>query len=67
VRGPDAEWVAPSALFSDLEGHGTDPRALLGTQLSLSAVAREVGMSKHRLSHRFREVPGVRFRDYLCP
>ena len=34
-------------------------------QLSLSELARQVGMSKHRLSHRFREVLGVTFRDYL--
>ena len=34
-------------------------------QLSLSALARQVGMSKYRLSHRFREVLGVTFRDYL--
>jgi two-component system, response regulator YesN len=32
---------------------------------SLSALARQVGMSKYRLSHRFREVLGVTFRDYL--
>jgi len=32
---------------------------------SLSAVACQVGMSKYRLSHRFREVLGVTFRDYL--
>ena len=34
-------------------------------QLSLSALASQVGMSKYRLSHRFREVLGVCFRDYL--
>jgi len=34
-------------------------------QISLSALARQVGMSKYRLSHRFREVLGVTFRDYL--
>jgi YesN/AraC family two-component response regulator len=34
-------------------------------QLSLSALARQVGMSKYRLSHLFREVLGVTFRDYL--
>jgi two-component system, response regulator YesN len=34
-------------------------------QLSLSELARQVGMSKHRLSRRFREVLGVTFRDYL--
>ena len=34
-------------------------------RLSLSALARQVGMSKYRLSHRFREVLGVTFRDYL--
>jgi two-component system, response regulator YesN len=32
---------------------------------SLSALARQVGMSKYRLSHRFHEVAGVTFRDYL--
>jgi len=32
---------------------------------SLSALARQVGMSKYRLSHRFHEVAGVGFRDYL--
>jgi YesN/AraC family two-component response regulator len=32
---------------------------------SLSALARQVGMSKYRLSHRFREDLGVTFRDYL--
>jgi len=32
---------------------------------SLSAVARQVGMSKYRLSHRFHEVLGITFRDYL--
>jgi len=34
-------------------------------QVSLSALAHQVGMSKYRLSHRFREVLGVTFRDYL--
>jgi two-component system response regulator YesN len=34
-------------------------------KFSLSAVARQVGMSKYRLSHRFREELGVTFRDYL--
>jgi two-component system, response regulator YesN len=34
-------------------------------QISLSALARQVGMSKYRLSHRFREVLGVTFRAYL--
>jgi YesN/AraC family two-component response regulator len=34
-------------------------------QISLSALARQVGMSKYHLSHRFREVLGVTFRDYL--
>lgn len=33
--------------------------------VSLSALARQVGMSKYCLSHRFREVLGVTFRDYL--
>jgi YesN/AraC family two-component response regulator len=34
-------------------------------KLSLGVLARQVGMSKYRLSHRFREVLGVTFRDYL--
>ncbi len=34
-------------------------------QLSLADLASQVGMSKHRLSHRFREVLGVTFREYL--
>jgi two-component system response regulator YesN len=34
-------------------------------RLSLSALARQVGMSKYRLSHRFRDVLGVTFREYL--
>jgi two-component system response regulator YesN len=34
-------------------------------KFSLSGLARQVGMSKYRLSHRFREVLGVTFRDYL--
>lgn len=34
-------------------------------QLSLPTLAQHVGMSKYRLSHRFREVVGVTFRDYL--
>ena len=34
-------------------------------KFSLGGLAREVGMSKYRLSHRFREVLGVTFRDYL--
>jgi len=34
-------------------------------RLSLSALARQVGMSKHRLSHRFRDVLGITFREYL--
>ena len=33
--------------------------------ISLSAVSREVGMSKYHFSHRFRAVLGVTFRDYL--
>jgi two-component system, response regulator YesN len=34
-------------------------------RLSLSVLARQIGMSKSRLSHRFRDVLGVTFRDYL--
>jgi two-component system, response regulator YesN len=34
-------------------------------QVSLSALAGQVGMSKYRLSHRFREEIGMTFRDYL--
>ena len=34
-------------------------------RLSLSALARQVGMSKYRLSHRFHDALGVTFRDYL--
>jgi two-component system response regulator YesN len=34
-------------------------------QLSLSGLAGQVGMSKYRLSHRFREEIGITFRDYL--
>ena len=34
-------------------------------QLTLSALARQVGMSKYRLSRRFRETVGVTLRDYL--
>jgi two-component system, response regulator YesN len=33
--------------------------------LSLSGLAREVGMSKYRLSHRFSQVMGVSLRKYL--
>ena len=34
-------------------------------KISLSELARQVGMSRCRLSHRFQEVLGVTFRDYL--
>jgi two-component system response regulator YesN len=34
-------------------------------QLTLPALARQVGMSKYRLSRRFRESLGVTLRDYL--
>ena len=34
-------------------------------RLTLSALARQVGMSKYRLSRRFRETLGVTLRDYL--
>jgi two-component system, response regulator YesN len=34
-------------------------------RLSLSALARQVGMSKYRLSHRFRDASGITFREYL--
>ena len=34
-------------------------------QLSLTGLARQVGMSKYHLSHRFHDVLGVTFRDYL--
>lgn len=34
-------------------------------QVSLSALAGQVGMSKYRLSHRFREEIGMTFRDYV--
>jgi len=34
-------------------------------KFSLGVLARQVGMSRYRLSHRFREVLGVSFRDYL--
>src|SRR5262249_59170413 len=34
-------------------------------RLSLSALARQVGMSKYRLSHRFRDVAGGTLPDYL--
>jgi YesN/AraC family two-component response regulator len=33
--------------------------------LTLSGLAHEVGMSKYRLSHRFREIMGVTLRGYL--
>jgi two-component system response regulator YesN len=33
--------------------------------LSLGQLAREIGMSKYRLSHRFSEVMGVPLREYL--
>jgi AraC-like DNA-binding protein len=33
--------------------------------LSLAQLAREVGMSKYRLSHRFSQVMGLPFREYL--
>ena len=33
--------------------------------LSLSTLASQVGMSRYRLSHRFREVLGITCRDYL--
>jgi two-component system response regulator YesN len=33
--------------------------------ISLASLARRVGMSKYHLSHRFREVLGITFRDYL--
>ena len=33
--------------------------------VSLSGLASQVGMSKFRLSHRFREALGMTFRDYL--
>jgi len=35
------------------------------SSLSLAQVANEVGMSKYRLSHRFTQVMGVPFREYL--
>jgi YesN/AraC family two-component response regulator len=34
-------------------------------RLSLPALAHEIGMSKYRLSHRFREVMGVSLRAYV--
>jgi YesN/AraC family two-component response regulator len=34
-------------------------------RFSLADLAGQVGMSKYRLSHRFREVLGVTFREYL--
>jgi len=34
-------------------------------KFSLEMLARQVGLSKYRLSHRFREVLGITFRDYL--
>jgi len=34
-------------------------------RISLSLLARQVGMSKYRLSHRFRDVLGITFREYL--
>ena len=34
-------------------------------KFSLGVLARQVGMSKYRLSHRFREVLSLSFRDYL--
>ena len=34
-------------------------------KVSLVLLARQVGMSKYRLSHRFHEVAGITFRDYL--
>jgi two-component system response regulator YesN len=33
--------------------------------LRLATLAREVGMSRYRLSHRFKEVMGLPFREYL--
>jgi len=34
-------------------------------KISLTSLARLVGMSKYHLSHRFRELSGITFRDYL--
>lgn len=34
-------------------------------EISLSSLARLVGMSKYHLSHRFREESGITFRDYV--
>lgn len=36
-----------------------------GEPISLAGLAREVGMSKYHFSHKFREVMGVSFREYL--
>ena len=36
-----------------------------GEDLSLSGLARELGISKHHLSRRFKETVGVTFRSYL--
>ena len=34
-------------------------------RLSLTSLARQVGIGKYHLSHRFRDVLGISFRDYL--
>ena len=36
-----------------------------GEPVSLAGLAREVGMSKYHFSHKFRDVMGVSFREYL--
>src|SRR5262249_38798137 len=58
----DAARRWPRAESGDPKGIGHRPYR---QQLSLSAVAAEVAMSRYPLSHRFREVMGTTFRAYL--
>ena len=73
VISPEKAWqdTAPTPLAGGRERNLAIQKAVAivhrryWQQLSLSAVAAEVAMSRYHLSHRFREVMGTTFRAYL--
>lgn len=68
ARSPNDSWAAPAE--SDRPEVAIEKAAVLIQQrywehLTLPSLAREVGVSKYRLSRRFHEVMGVTLRGYL--
>jgi YesN/AraC family two-component response regulator len=64
-RGADVSDAVPARLCRPIQRAMGLIQQHYWERLSLADLARQVGMSRYRLSHRFREVLGVTFREYL--